>query len=81
MYPISNNSFNVFDMNDLDANYLSNFDNYQWKYSFKFQNQNQSKVFLKALTQLRQQANHLQQKKKDHFFYHLYLEKKSLLKL
>ena len=63
MYPISNNSFNVFDMNDLDANYLSNFDNYQWKYSFKFQNQNQSKVFLKALTQLRQQANHLQQKK------------------
>ena len=63
MYPISNNSFNVFDMNDLDTSYLNNFDNYQWKYSFKFENENQSKVFLKALTQLRQQANHLQQKK------------------
>ena len=62
MYPIANNSFNIFDMNELETSQLENFDNYQWKCSFKFKNKNAQQVALKNLIQLRQQANLLNDK-------------------
>ncbi len=57
VYPISENNFNLLDMNNLDNTKLNNFDNYQWKISTQFNDEDQMKTFLKVLQNTRQKAN------------------------
>ncbi len=44
-------------MNNLDNTKLNNFDNYQWKISTQFNDEEQMKTFLKVLQNTRQKAN------------------------
>lgn len=55
--PITENTFNVLDMNDLDASEMQNWDNFQWTMSIKFRDAIQMRTFVKALQNLRQRAN------------------------
>ena len=61
-YPITENNFNLLDMNNLDNSKLNNFNNYQWKFSTKFNNEEQMKTFIKVLQNARQKANYLNEK-------------------
>ena len=49
-------------MNNLDNSKLNNFNNYQWKFSTKFNNEEQMKTFIKVLQNARQKANYLNEK-------------------
>jgi hypothetical protein len=53
--PISENSFNVFDMNEMKK--IENTDNFQWKTGIQFNNEMQMHSFLKLLTIARQNIN------------------------
>ena len=75
-YPISENNFNIFDMNKLYNDNLNNFDNYQWKISTQFNNEDQMKTFLKVLENTKQLANLKKEKESipDDIDYHKTLE-------
>ena len=55
--PISENTFNLLDMNDLEPSMMKNFDNFQYKLTMKFKNTQQMMAFIKALRNIRQTDN------------------------
>ena len=55
--PISENTFNLLDMNDLEPSMMKNFDNFQYMLTMKFKNPQQMMAFIKALRNIRQTDN------------------------
>jgi hypothetical protein len=49
-------------MNHLDSSKLNNFNNYQWKISIKFNNEEQMRTFINALEDAKLKANFVNEK-------------------
>ena len=62
VFPITENNFNLLDMEYLDSSKLNNFNNYQWKISIKFNNEEQMRTFINALEDAKLKANFVNEK-------------------
>lgn len=55
---LSDNTFNLLDMKEINPNSCYNFNNFQWAFSIKFNDQTQMVTFVKLLKYLRQKSNY-----------------------